>query len=230
MRLGALCLLLLCVSVAPAQECVVLLHGLGRTAWSMRPLAAHLEDAGYAVFNLGYASREAPIAALSAVVGDGLAACRAAGHTPVHFVGHSLGGMLVRYHFDRAVPADAGRLVMLAPPNGGSEIADHARTAWWYRLVTGAAGQELGTGTRDLPARLGPPRFEVGVIAGTVSHDPWFSDWLPGPDDGKVAVQRTRLAGMRDFLTVAHGHTFIMNGADVARQVEHFLRRGRFAR
>lgn len=228
LRGAMLAMLCVCTGVATAQDCVVLLHGLGRTSFSMRPLAKRLAQSGFTVFNLGYPSRAAPIAELASVVGEGLAACRHAGFGPVHFVGHSLGGLLVRQYFAQVPPVDVGRLVMLAPPNGGSEIADRARDAWWYRLATGTAGQELGTAPDSVPNRLGPPPFEVGVIAGTVSHEPWFSSWLPGPDVGKVAVSRTRLAGMRDFLTVPYGHTFIMNGADVARQVVAFLRHGHF--
>ncbi len=213
---------------AQAQDCVVLLHGLGRGPLSMWLLAERLEDAGYAVETPAYPSRDAPIATLAQVVDTGLDACRAAGHAPVHFVGHSLGGMLVRARFEDDVPTDVGRLVMLAPPNGGSEIADRARDAWWYRAMTGRAGQELSTDPAALPGRLSAPRFDVGVIAGTVSFEPWFSAWLPGPDDGKVAVSRTRLEGMRDFITVPHGHTFIMNGDDVARATIAFLRTGSF--
>lgn len=223
-------LLALCATPAIAQECVVLLHGLGRSSWSMELLAARLEDAGFAVIVPGYASRAAPIETLAQVVGEARERCREQGHSPVHFVGHSLGGILVRVWLQQGVPADVGRLVMLAPPNGGSEIADRARDAWWYRRATGVAGQELGTAPGSLPNRLAPLPIDIGIIAGTVSFEPWFSAWLPGPDDGKVAVARTRLAGMRDFLTVAHGHTFIMNGRDVARQTIAFLRAGRFAR
>lgn len=213
---------------AAAAECVVTLHGLGRTRWSMALLADRLADAGYAVQNLGYASRSAPVEALAAVVDEGLEACRRDGHRPVHFVAHSLGGLLVRQRFSGRVPADVGRLVMLAPPNHGSEVVDRARGTAWFRLFTGHAGQVLGTDPSALPARLPPPAFDVGVIAGDASAIPFFRDWLPGPDDGIVSVASTRLEGMRDFLVLPHGHTFIMNSRDVARQVLAFLRRGRF--
>lgn len=213
---------------AGAVECVVTLHGLGRSRWSMALLAGRLAEAGYAVENPGYPSRSASVAQLARVVDDGLAACRRAGHRPVHFVTHSLGGILVRHRFRERVPPDVGRVVMLAPPNRGSEVVDRAREAAWFRLFTGRAGQELGTNPESVPARLPPPAFEVGVIAGDAGRMPFFRDWLPGPDDGVVSVASTRLEGMRDFLVVPHGHTFIMNSPQVARQVLAFLRRGAF--
>lgn len=214
---------------AQAAECVVTLHGLGRTRLSMALLASRLEDAGYAVHNLGYPSRSAPIEALADVVGEGFSACRRGGQRPVHFVTHSLGGILVRAWLQRGLPADLGRVVMLAPPNHGSAVVDRARGASWFRWFTGPAGQALGTGADGLPRRLAPLPAEVGIIAGTAVY-PVFSAWIPGPDDGLVAVDSTRLAGMRDFLVLPHGHTFIMNSREVARQTLAFLRDGAFER
>ncbi len=227
---AALVLLLTVAGVpltAHAAECVVTLHGLGRTRFSMALLASRLEDAGYAVHNIGYRSRSAAIETLAGAVGEGFAACRRDGHRPVHFVTHSLGGILVRTWLQRGLPTDLGRVVMLAPPNHGSAVADRARDAAWFRWLTGPAGQALGTGEDALPRRLAPLRIEVGVIAGTADY-PVFSAWIPGPDDGLVAVDSTRLEGMRDFLVVRHGHTFIMNSRDVARQTIAFLRDGTF--
>lgn len=209
-----------------AAPCVVLLHGLGRSPLSMQLLAWRLEAAGFAVRNLGYDSRTAPIASLADVVGRGIEACQRAGYSPVHFVTHSLGGILVRVYFQRGVPPGIGRVVMLAPPNHGSEIVDRHRNAAWFKWFTGPAGQELGTDADALPNRLNATALEVGVIAGTRSSDPWFSSATAG--DGKVSVASTRLHEMRDFLTVPHGHTFMMNTRTVAEETIAFLRHGKF--
>lgn len=227
LALGAL--LCSAATLVQAAPCVVALHGLGRTKLSMSLLAWRLEDAGFEVRNLGYPSRAAPASTLAAVVGEGIDACRRDGHRPVHFVTHSLGGILVREYFQRGVQPDIGRVVMLAPPNHGSEIVDRERDAGWFRWLVGAAGLELGTAPGALPNRLPPLQMEIGVIAGTVSSDPWFSPLLPGADDGKVSVASTRLAGMRDFLTLPVGHTFIVYSRAVAAQTVAFLRDGAFS-
>lgn len=220
------------LSVAPpahGADCVVLLHGLGRTSHSMRSLATKLSDGGYGVVNVAYPSRKGPVQQLVQVVEDGIKACKDRGAENIHFVTHSLGGIIVRAYFqDRTVP-EVRRIVMLAPPNHGSEIADaYAKTAW-YRFFTGPAGQELGTGPQGIVHKLGPISPEVGVIAGTKSIDPWFAPVMPKPHDGKVSVESARLAEMRDFITVPYTHTFLANRKAVAMQVLSFLRDGRFS-
>ena len=216
------------MTTVEARECVVLLDGLGRTAASLRPLEKALHAAGYFVVNDGYPSTREPVERLARVVGAGVEKCRAAGAGDIHFVTHSLGGILVRTWFqDHAVP-EARRLVMLGPPNHGSEIADRKRRAAWYRWLTGPAGQQLGTEPTSAPNRCGPIPLEIGVIAGTASADPWFAALFDGPNDGKVSVASARLAGMRDFLTVPRSHTFMMRSDLVVREVLAFLRHGRF--
>jgi triacylglycerol lipase len=202
-------------SPAMASECVVLLHGLGRSHLSMTALQFALENAGYEVWNGGYASRSATVEQLAPVVGQAIDACRARGTQRVHFVTHSMGGILVRAYFrDRVVP-DAGRVVMIAPPNRGSTIVDANRDRWWFRMATGPAGQQLGTGVDSLPNTLPPLPLEVGVIAGRY--------------DGKVSVPSTRLPEMKEHLVVDSAHTFLMNTPTVVRQVQAFLKDGAFA-
>ena len=117
---------------------------------------------------------------------------------------------------------------MLAPPNQGSELTDHFKDDAWYRWWMGPAGQQLGTDSASLPRSLGPVEVEVGIIAGRDSFEPWFSRLIPGEDDGKVAVERTKLPEMTDFLVVDSNHPFIMSNPTVMEQVRHFLASGRF--
>ena len=215
--------------MSQTDSCVVLLHGLNRTSASLQKMARALEAQGYTVWNQSYPSRDRPIAELAKIaIEPALAFCQGKGIQNVHFVTHSLGGILVRYYLqDNAIP-NLGRIVMLSPPNRGSEIVDKLKTYKIYQYINGPAGQELGTGDDSVPNQLKPISGEIGVIIGNSSSDPWFSWLIPGEDDGKVSVARARLDEMTDFLVVKEGHTFIMQKAAVIAQVQGFLQSGRF--
>ena len=216
---------------APAvRECVVLLHGLGRGPGSMRRIGQRLDSAGYLVWNEGYPSRSASIEELAErYVPLALTDCRQRGATRVHFVTHSLGGILVRQYLHAHAVPEIGRVVMLSPPNGGSEVADHLGGWWLYRWMMGPAGSQLGTGDGGMVTALGALSAECGIVTGSASLDPWFSAWLPHPHDGKVSVASARLDGMSDFLVVPRAHGLIMRDDEVISEVLHFLTHGRFA-
>ena len=216
--------------VSARADTVVLLHGLGRGPASMLPVARSLRRAGYEVVNIGYPSQRDSIGELAERALDPVFASAPSGGK-IHVVTHSLGGILMRrYLSEHGLPASLGRVVMLAPPNSGSEIVD--RLAGWrsYAWVNGPAGLDLGTTPDCAPLALGPlpAEAEVGVIAGDFSWNPLFSALIPGPDDGKVAVARTHVAGERDHLTLPYSHTWLMNRSETRRQVLAFLRDGRF--
>ena len=215
------------------KECVILLHGLARTAGSMRRMEKALQKDGYLTCNMGYPSRKYPVGYLAETfIPRGMDACRRKmGEkrlNKIHFVTHSMGGILVRYYLARHVVANLGRVVMLAPPNHGSEIVDKLGDKWWFRRFNGPGGCSLGTEAGSAPNSLGPAKFPVGIITGKRTLDPLFSSMVAKPNDGKVSVQSARLEGMRDFLVVPHGHTFIMRNKEVIRQVIGFLRHGAF--
>lgn len=208
-------------------DCVVLLHGLARTSASMEPLEIGLLESGYTVANVDYPSRQHPIDELASLaVATGLARCQ--GDDRVHFVTHSLGGILVRYYLESSEIVALGRVVMLAPPNRGSEVVDNLRGVPGFSLVNGPAGAQLGTGGDSVPLSLEPPDYDVGIIAGTRTFNPILSQFLPNPDDGKVSVERTKIDGMKDFIEVPYSHPFIMKAPEVLEQTISFIETGRF--
>ena len=213
----------------PAQEGVLVLHGLGRTPLAMLRLAQHLEDAGYLVENLGYPSQEHSVEQLAErFVQPAVTALQGQGISRLHFVGHSMGGILTRMLVQQQRPRNLGRAVMIATPNQGTELVDFLRRYWIFRKLKGPAGVQLGTGADSLPLQLGPVDFEVGVIAGSRSNNWFFSRLMPGADDGKVPVSRTKVEGMSDFITLPYAHTFIQQRSRTIDQTLHFLKHGRF--
>lgn len=208
---------------------VVLLHGLARSRSNMRILEWRLAARGYRVCNIGYDTRVASIEVAADRVFGELPGCVDATRR-THFVTHSLGGLVLRSLLARHELDRLGRAVMLAPPNRGSEIADFLRTLPLTDDLMGPLAGQLGTRREDLPGALPIPSIEFAVIAGNRWINPVGPLLLPTPHDGTVSVASTRLEGMKDHLVVPHTHTFIMNAAGVAEQVDAFLRTGRFER
>lgn len=206
---------------------VLLLHGLGRLARSMRPLARRLKREGFRPRLLDYPSRQYPIAELvERFVRPEIEALADGG--PVHAVTHSLGGLLVRASAERHGLPDGSRVVMIAPPNQGSEVADHMAGLAPLRRWLGPALEELGTAPECVPATLGACDFELGVIAGDRRLYPFFSPLFSGDHDGLVSVERARLDSADDFVTVHAGHAFIMRSPATIAETVHFLHHGRF--
>ncbi len=157
-------------------EPVVLLHGLGRTYRSMNTLEKKLAASGFKVTNIDYPSRDYPIDRLADIVGDHIEGMDTAPAARINFVTHSLGGILVRWLHGHGRLKNIGRVVMLSPPNQGSEIVDKLAGNPVVEAAMGPAFHQLGTDSSSLPASLGPVDFELGVITGTKSFNPRFSD------------------------------------------------------
>jgi triacylglycerol lipase len=218
-------------SATDENACVIILHGIARTKWSMSKLDKYLAERGYKTVNLDYPSTSEPIEQIAEkYVSRAVAQCKDAQADTIHFVTHSMGGIVVRQYLQSNSLPKRSRLVMLSPPNQGSEVVDYLREFFLYKWVTGPAGQQLGTDTESLPKRLKPVDIEVGVITGDKSFNPWFSSLVSGPDDGTVSVEGARLKEMTDFIVVDNTHTFIMRDSFVLQQVFHFLRYGKFNR
>ena len=214
-----------------AQECVILLHGLARTEKSLSKLEHYLESKGFAVINMGYPSRQKTVQELSVdVIPAAIEQCMALDASKIHFVTHSMGGILVRYYLEHNEAPNLGRVVMLSPPNKGSEVLDKLKDTPIFKWINGPAGEQLGTDEGSIMSSLGAPNYEVGIITGDKSINPILSLLIPGSDDGKVSVESAKLQGMKDFLIVHKTHPLIMNDENVLQQVSAFIRDGVFAR
>lgn len=189
-----------------------------------------LEAAGFATLNLDYQSRARSLEALVADIHPAISAFAAGVDGPLHFVAHSMGGLLTRAYIARHQPRRLGRVLMLGPPNNGSEIADRFRHLALYRAFFGPAGQQLAT-TPDDATRvlLPPPDYELGVIAGDRSIYPIASLFLPSPNDGRVSVESTRLRGMADHIVIATAHPLLVRNPRAIAQTLAFLRDGKFS-
>lgn len=195
----------------------------------MRAMERALQAEGYATLNLSYPSRRRSLAELADDLAPRAQRFAADLDGPLHLVTHSMGGLLARALLARHRPPRLGRVVMLAPPSGGSEIADRLHRNRLYRLWFGPAGAQLVTRRDDaLTALLGAVDYELGVIAGTRSLYPLASLLLPRPNDGRVSVAATRLDGMADHLTLPVSHPMIVRSRHAIRQTLAFLRDGRF--
>ncbi len=228
---------LLLVIAAPARseepdgngQCVVLLHGLFRSSLAMKPLEWHLEGEGYTVVNLSYSSTLYSIEELAeTAVRESLQSCHSQGVHRIHFVTHSLGGILVRQFAANEKIEGLERVVMLGPPNQGSQVADYYSSKGWLSFFEPQAMVQLGTGDESIPRALGPVDFELGVIAGTVREETLLPGFPDEVSDGTVSLSEAMVPGMLELLQMPVTHTFMVWNPMVMSQVVHFLQYGTF--
>jgi pimeloyl-ACP methyl ester carboxylesterase len=209
------------------QESVVLLHGLARSSKAMEKMANALKAEGYTVINHDYPSTATTIEKLTEQVFKFLDP-QIKDTATVHFVTHSVGGIILRQHLEKHEMPNLGKVVMLAPPSRGSEVPDKLGNSFLYQWINGPAGNQLGTGTNSLPLRLKAPEFDLGIIAGDRTINPFLSMLIPGPDDGKVSLARVKTETYTDYLQLHVTHSCMMWNKDVIRQTKHFLKHGKF--
>lgn len=210
-------------------ECVVLFHGLSRTCKSMRPLERFLEKEGYVLYNMNYPSLKFSFRDLIRYIDENLIDKSLLKiYTKLHFVGHSMGGLLIRSLLNRYTFPNLGRVVMLGTPNHGSEVANFISRFGFFRWLFGPCGTQLVQGLPQLQAYLGPICFELGIIADSKTTGPWGSWLIDKDNDGRVSVESTRIKGMKDHIIIPTTHTRMLKDKRVMNQVLCFLKTGAF--
>ena len=209
------------------RDVVVILHGIFRSSRHMRKLAAYVSSQGYDVLNMNYPSTTYKLEELADMTWEKLKQ-QLPDDRSIHFMGYSMGGLLVRVILSRYRPAHLGRVVLLATPNKGSEVADFFQNIWLYRKLYGPAGQQLITDQSDIAHLFTELDYECGVISGSLSLDPFCSMMIKGDDDGKVSIESTKLDGMNDHITIRSTHTWFPHNKKVQQQAVYFIEHGTF--
>jgi len=208
------------------KEIIVLLHGLGRSNTSMWLLGARLEDAGFYVQRVEYSSLHQSPDEILTEISSQINQCCQKHDQSVHFVGHSLGGLMVRAYLQNNKVDKLGRVVLLGTPNKGTEAADHFSNSWLMDIL-GPTAKALGTDDKSFPNSLKAPYYPVGIVAGEVRselNDPV----IPGKDDGLVSVEATKIDAMTDFIIIETGHSMMRYDREVADQTIEFIKSGVF--
>ncbi len=204
-------------------DAVILLHGLWRSLWAMEPMAKYLNEQGFHTINVPYPSFSKPMEEITRIVCEAVA--EHGGKRTIHFVTHSLGGIVTRKLLHQLPAGQTGRVVMLAPPNQGSEIIDWLARCKPAQLGLGPAGLQLGCGKINAPAL--PEQTEAAVIMGKRSSIPFFRWLLDKDNDGIVSVERGKIEGMNEFHILDADHTFIATDPRVMKMTCDFLKHGR---
>lgn len=212
------------------DDYVVLLHGIGRDAGILNELESYLNRHDYETHNETYPSTMYSILSLAHHIYLRIQHDFPDRQRRIHFVAHSMGGILARVIISKYRPANLGRVVMIGPPNKGSAIIDRLKQFKFFHRIMGPAALQLSAEDKSFVKSLPPVDYDVGVIAGNQSSEPWFSLFLSGENDGKVTVDSTRLEGMKDHIVIPASHVGLVSHDETLKQVLHFLEQGEFER
>jgi triacylglycerol lipase len=215
-------------SLAQQQDCVILVHGLSRTHFSMLGLELALKHQGYYVVNQDYPSTKKTIQTLAdQYIPTMINECLKHDTQHIHFVTHSIGGVILQYWLKDHPAPQLSRIVMLGPPNHGSPWVNLLHNNIVFKFITGPSGQELTTNTLTADLAMSP-NYQIGVIAGDFSFNPLAPVIFHEANDGKVAISSTKTKNMSDFIVLPVSHTFMMNSKSTHKQIFAFLNSGKF--
>ncbi len=224
-----------CVSIGNNGDYVILLHALAKGSRSMRKIERDLNDEGYTVINLSYPSTKHSIEDLSEkYLAKAIKKLCTDKKKKIHFVTYSLGGIIVRQYLQNHHKLNIDKIVMIAPPNKGSEVVDFMKSNFlfkpFFHWFFGPAGQQLGTKKSSYvnSALENTIHHEIGVIAGDSCINPFTPFLIKGPNDGRISVKNTKIKNMKDHIVIHSPHCFIASNDECIKQVSYFLSYGLF--
>lgn len=220
---------ILSIEVAMAAECVVLIHGFGRSSFSMSKISHNLQANGYKTINIDYPSRKYTLNDLinnhiTPQIDDKIDNC-----SKIHFVGYSMGGIITRYILEHHRPENLGKVIFLGTPNSGAEVVNVLGKYKWFKKLFGPAVQQLAIGSSFWDQIPNNVDYESGVISGNFSINPITSLFMiKGDDDGTISVESSKIEGMKEQLVLPVTHKMLLNSQRVVEEIEHFIRKGQF--
>ena len=211
--------------IQTSHEGVILVHGFARNQTGMEKIGNFLKQHGYSVYYVDYSSLGKPIediknqvdAQILEIIGK---------HRKIHFVGHSLGGLLARSFIDRHKTPSLGRVVTMGSPAKGTPVVEYLQDRWWFSFA-GEAALALGSQGSAFLKSIKQPNYELGVIAGVESCFD-SEKIIGGANDGLVPVSSTRVQGMKDFITLPVNHAYMRYDKQTIFNVLHFIQFGKF--
>ncbi|MFT5900798.1 MAG: triacylglycerol lipase [Glaciecola sp.] len=219
------------IDLSNDRDQIILLHGMYRSAVAMQPLETFFRNQGYQVTNISYPSTKYDIQTLVRdYLHPAVEKARRKGMQKIHFVTHSMGGILVRYYLKNHPLESLGKVVMIGPPNQGTELAELFADSSWIDTNTGPAKLQLSAQQDSWVNQLGPVNFVVGIIAGNYNSNLLTAWLLPGEDDGVVSVESTKVQNMKDFMIVNEKHFKLRGNITVLHQAAYFLKHSSFYR
>ena len=209
-------------------DAVILVHGIARSARSFQKMQLHLQQAGFTAFAIDYPSTRVDIPTAAGFLNSVVESMQ--GVRRIHFVAHSMGGLVVRAYLAKHQDSRLDRLVMIATPNQRAHLADMFRSNVVYKMAFGPAGHQLVGDPDGFLARLPAPSLPYAVIAGGRGTPEGFNPLIPGDDDGTVSVLSTRLAGAVDFTILPYKHAYLCEAPETFDYTVRFLKEGRLRR
>jgi triacylglycerol lipase len=221
-------LLLISTSMANTSNCVILLHGLGRSHHSMSSLETTLKQSNYVVINRSYPTTKLSIKELAeSYIQPMVTDCLNSNPDKIMFITHSLGGLVLEKFLENNTIPNLSHVVMLSPPHHGSPLADALFKNWLYKFVMGPAGQELITKNKHITSSIQQAE-KFGIIAGNYNLIPFTNAFFHEENDGKVSISSAKTTEMTDFIILPVSHTFMMKNKFTKKQILYFLKYGKF--